>query len=285
MIFELAPSTVSASIDAWPLAAVFAASLAGSVHCVAMCGGFALLAGAGARSTDGPSPDRKRGHRWLSVLPYHGARVFAYASLGALAGGLGSGLDLFGHMVGLQRAAGLAMGVVLLVTALATLRRSPRLDPSLHRIRNPKGLRGRVQSQWWAAQARLANWSRHAGWRGAAAAGLLSAALPCLWLWSFVALSASTGDAVSGALVMASFGMGTVPALLFMSSLMHWLRRRWAHRAPSITASILVVLAFGSMLGWLGGPVLPPGDHRSGDIPSEAACHGKAAWPAASGAP
>ncbi|MBE7450024.1 MAG: sulfite exporter TauE/SafE family protein [Kofleriaceae bacterium] len=39
----------------------------------------------------------------------------------------------------------------------------------------------------------------------AALLGLLSAALPCGWLWAFVVVAAGTGSPVGGALVMTAF--------------------------------------------------------------------------------
>ena len=69
--------------------AVLAASLLGSPHCAAMCGGFVCFyAGSG---------DRRgvAGH-----VAYHLGRLAAYLTLGVLAGTLGSRLDAAGRMAG-----------------------------------------------------------------------------------------------------------------------------------------------------------------------------------------
>src|SRR5690606_41529760 len=69
-------------MDLW---LAFVVGLAGSVHCVGMCGGFVIA----ITQTDRP------GHRLIRHAAYYGGKSFTYAVLGAIsgaAGGVGTGL-------------------------------------------------------------------------------------------------------------------------------------------------------------------------------------------------
>ncbi len=240
--------------------AILTASLLGSLHCVGMCGGFATLAGAREDGGQGSGP----------VFAYHGARVAAYILLGAIAGALGAGLDLFGRMAGLQRVAGVAMGASLLVLALHGLWRIRHpLRGDLTQLGGPRPRPRRLDR----LRAQLLRASRRGPWIGAAATGALAVFLPCLWLWSYVILAASTGSAARGALAMAAFALGTLPALFALSWISRVVSRRWAQRAPLLSALLLAVLGCASIVGWTGGPVAPPLAPASGEIPREAPCH------------
>jgi hypothetical protein len=50
-------------------------------------------------------------------------------------------------------------------------------------------------------------------WRGVPL-GLATPLLPCGWLYAFAAIAAGSGSAAVGALVLAAFWLGTVPALV-----------------------------------------------------------------------
>src|SRR5690606_10362020 len=71
---------------------------------------------------------------------------------------------------------------------------------------------GVVSSLGWAGRllCRLGGWPPAAR---ATALGLLSALLPCGWLYAFVLGAAATGSALAGALVLLTFWSGTVPIL------------------------------------------------------------------------
>jgi len=66
--------------------------------------------------------------------------------------------------------------------------------------------------------------------------------LPCAWLYAFVATAAGTGSPVRGALVMAFFWAGTVPALAAIGVLARGALGPLSRRLPLVTASLLVVV-------------------------------------------
>ena len=88
-------------------ATILVSSLAGSLHCVAMCGPLVGLHG-GARS--------------LRLALVHAlGRLTTYAALGALAGLLGGAVDTAGHLAAIQHGAAIAAGVVIVGWGLRTI--------------------------------------------------------------------------------------------------------------------------------------------------------------------
>lgn len=213
---------------------VFVAGLLGSAHCAGMCGSFACLASGG---------DTSRGPQVLrSSAAYNGGRLLSYVALGALAGAAGAGLDRAGHIAGLVRPAAVAAGILLILWGLASLAsalglRVPMLDV-------PPALASRV------ARAVRAVQERPPAVR-ALAIGALSAALPCGWLYAFVATSAAAGSALGGGLTMAAFWAGTLPMMLAVGLGAQRLLGPFRRRLPIVTASLLVILGLLTAAGRL----------------------------------
>lgn len=218
---------------------VFVAGLLGSAHCAGMCGSFACLASGGDASR-GPAVLR-------STAAYNLGRLLSYATLGALAGAAGAGLNKAGAIAGLARPAAIVAGVLLILWGVASLLaalglRIPSLDV-------PPALATRV------ARAVRVVQDRPPAVR-ALAIGALSAALPCGWLYAFVATSAAAGSALGGATVMAAFWLGTVPLLAAVGLGAQRLLGRFRSRLPVMTASVLVILGVLTVAGRLT-PTMP----------------------------
>ncbi|MCA9652112.1 MAG: sulfite exporter TauE/SafE family protein [Myxococcales bacterium] len=234
------------------LGAVFLASLLGSVHCVAMCGGFAAVAAGG-------------GSRW-PVLAYQLGRLLGYLGLGVAAGLLGASLDLAGEsLMGLQRIAGVLTGIALVVMAVVSLMPGRKgVDPSLVSLGTGPAKAGTLRRLWLGGL-------RRGGVTGSLVVGLGSALLPCGWLWGYVLVAASTGSSAAGAVVMAAFWAGALPALLSVGMLAGWLRQRLGPRAPRLVAGVMLVLGVLALVGKLGpAPTAAPDD--SGE-PGAHSCH------------
>lgn len=73
--------------------------------------------------------------------------------------------------------------------------------------------------------------------------GLLLGFLPCGFLYAALAAAASSQDGLTGALGMAAFGAGTVPALLVVGLVGHAAGRRWQAAIASVAPFLLVVNA------------------------------------------
>jgi len=218
------------------IGAVFLASLLGSLHCAGMCGPLAAFAalvdspGAGGCEAGGSC----RGSLpWRLLVAYNGGRLLTYALLGALAGLLGAALDLGGSLVGVQRVASITAGVFMIAIGLvAALRILGLRFPGMPR-----------------AGSRLGFWIRRAhgaaiSWRPlprSLAVGLLTALLPCGWLYAFVVAAAGTGHPLWGAATLAAFWAGTVPVL---ASIGFGIQRLTGitGRKVQLAASLLVVI-------------------------------------------
>jgi uncharacterized protein len=210
------------------------ASLLGSLHCVGMCGGLISFYSA---SESGTPSARYRPH-----VAYHATRLVAYASLGALAGGLGSALDRVGSSFGLGELGAFIAASALLLWGLPVLigRRLPARLLQLGRgpARRPR-LIERLERLWVTLAAHVRR--QPPAWR-AGALGLSSALLPCGWLYAFVALAAATGSAARGALLMVAFWSGTVPALLGLGVGVARLSQPLRARLPRISAALVLVV-------------------------------------------
>jgi sulfite exporter TauE/SafE len=214
---------------------VFVAGLLGSAHCAGMCGSFACLASGG---------DSSRGaHALRSSLAYNGGRFLSYITLGAIAGMAGAGLDRAGSVAGLARPAAVAAGVLLILWGLASLLSA--LGVRVPMLEIPPALATRI------ARAVRAVQDRPPAVR-ALSVGALSAALPCGWLYAFVATSTAAGSAFGGALVMAAFWAGTVPMMAAVGLGAQRLLGPFRRRLPLVTASVLVILGVLTVAGRLG---------------------------------
>jgi uncharacterized protein len=197
---------------------IFLAGLAGSMHCIGMCGGFACAMGGDPR---GRAP---------SVLRhgvYNLGRVSSYCFIGAAAGY--GGMLLVGHGgettagSAAQRALALLSGLLMVFIGLQFFGLFKRaglhlLEPGGHAL--AQALRRLVKAPGMAAPL---------------AFGVLNGLLPCPLVYAFAAQAAASGGPLQGLLIMAAFGLGTFPAMLMMGGVGLWLRRG---SAPAGTQTI-----------------------------------------------
>ena len=227
------------------LAAVFVASLVGSLHCAGMCGGIVVLCVGGEAVRPGPDRGRDRGRAWKRHAAYNLGRLVAYVSLGAMSGAVGAAVDLGGARMGLPRVTAIVSGAAMILFGLvALLRASGVRGPGL---RLPPRLQGALEAGMGAAR-------RLPPVRRALAVGLLTALLPCGWLYAFVVAAAATGSAPLGALTMAVFWLGTVPILLGLGAGVETLARPLRRRLPTVTAIALVAVGAAAVIGRLNVP-------------------------------
>jgi sulfite exporter TauE/SafE len=178
------------------LVTILVASLLGSPHCAGMCGVFVAFAtGAG----DASAP-----RQLVLAAAYHGGRLLTYVLLGVICGLLGSALELGGAMVGLQQAAAVAAGSMMVVFGSVAALRSAgvKIAPvAVHAPFKKALIAGQRIAMKWKPVPR------------ALTIGLLTTLLPCGWLWAFAVTAAATASPWLGAAVMAVFWLGTVPIL------------------------------------------------------------------------
>jgi uncharacterized protein len=214
---------------------IFLGGLAGSLHCVGMCGGFPLaLAGVG--------------HRNLTrQLLYNAGRLNTLLFIGALSGAAGAALVAAGPVRAVERALAIAAGTFMIVVGLemiGILSQITTRGAALAQATVGRLLSGVIRSRSMAAPVAL---------------GVFNAFLPCQLIYAFAARAASTGSVLEGMLTMLCFGLGTVPAMLSLG-----VARKLAHprvRARLALASGFLVIAFGAMTVLRGLGVDPHAGH------------------------
>ncbi len=224
---------MSAGIS-WPiLGAALAAGLAGSAHCFAMCGGMAGALAMRARN----AAATPRGASLQAVLHQIG-RVSGYTMAGALVGTFSQGAQWFLQLADATAALRVAAGVLMLLLALRLLTGRNVLAPleragmHLWRRLHPLSLRAARSTAWYASFLLGLLW----GW------------LPCGMVYSVLLMSATSGGTAAGAATMASFGIGTLPAMLVSSLILTQL--------PRVSAGPFLRAASGGLLALFGSWML-----------------------------
>ncbi len=213
------------TFDASILLPAFLLGFMGSTHCLGMCGGISAALGAANE------------RRAFSLsLAYNLGRVLTYTLLGAIVGGMAQSLS----------------------QPLLQL-----LPQSVRWLRTFAGLMviamGFYVAGWWRGLAYLETIGGYV-WRyvqpltknllpprRASAALLLGGLwglLPCGLVYSSLTWAALNADAAHGALWMAAFGAGTLPAMLATTHGGNYLRN-WKQRPALRNAAALILIAAG----------------------------------------
>jgi hypothetical protein len=176
-----------------PLAG-FALGMAGSMHCIGMCGPIALALPAGA--------EHGRASFVAGRILYNGGRVVTYAVAGAIVG-TGSGIAA---MQGLGRTMSVIAGISMMIIAAVQILWHRQIIPTSWIARTMQPL-----------QRTMAPLMRKKSMTAVFALGLANGLLPCGLVVAALAGATGTGSSGDGALFMAAFGLGTLPAMIAAS--------------------------------------------------------------------
>lgn len=215
----------SALMSELSMLAGFAAGFASSLHCVGMCGG--ITAGLMLRL----APDDNRPRQIRTALLTQLGRIVSYTLAGAVLAGLSSQLYL-----AVDREAGLvllrwAAAITLVYMGLSVAGMAPQLA-GLDRLGTQLT---RLTHSPWGQQLQQS---------GAFAAGMVWGLLPCGMVYAALFFAMLSADPLRGALIMAGFGLGTLPALLATSLSASFLLRL-ARRASSRIAVGVTIICLG----------------------------------------
>jgi len=220
-----------------------------------MCGPLALWAsGAG------------EGHARLAVNSslYHFGRMLTYALVGLMAGLAGQVTDIGGEVLGVQLAAARIVGVSMVVMGVLQVMkwwalRQDSQQPGSRRLGLvgwllPKPNNGVVPRQSlvskWLVSLRPMVFSLRPPTR-AWVTGLLTALLPCGWLYLFALFAAGTGSWLTGSVVMIAFWLGSVPALVGVVLSTKLLAGRLRQSVP-VAVSLMMIVAGGFTMAGRG---------------------------------
>lgn len=161
-------------------------------------------------------------------LAYSGGRVLSYTAAGALMGTVGSSTLLVGQVLPIEQAGFVLVNLLMIGFALylwGYARSLSWLEPLGRRL--------------WALIAPLAGRRLAPGsLRGALAAGALWGWLPCGMVYGMLIAALASQSAREGALLLAAFGLGTVPNLVALGlgadRLMKAARRLWVRRLAAL---------------------------------------------------
>lgn len=210
------------------LSSAFLIGLLGGVHCVGMCGGIM-----NALSFAVPHQSGRPSRHYLTLLYYNLGRIVSYSVAGAMVGGLGVLLQgpvgILGP--GLRILAGFMMFAM-----------------------------GLYLAGWWRGLTLLERLGNHLVWRHiqpytrklmpvtrpgqALLLGTLWGWLPCGLVYSTLTLAGAIGDWQQSAMIMASFGLGTLPVMLVTGTFATRMKG-WIQHASVRSIAGLSVMAFG----------------------------------------
>jgi uncharacterized protein len=199
----------------------FVAGLAGSLHCVGMCGPLLAAYSGVVRS------EARASELWV-----HAGRIWTYAMLGLVAGRFGEALRAGSAVAGLQRATGILLGVTIVVAGalVAWTSRSGALATRVGCALGTLGVRPAVRALAVAPDV-LAR----------VLVGAMLGFLPCGLVYGMLIAAVALPSPLHAAAAMLCFGAGTIPflslALVSRGFVPPWLRAR----ASAAVGTVLVL--------------------------------------------
>lgn len=207
--------------------------LAGSLHCVGMCGPLALSL---------PLGNAGWWNRFFSALAYNTGRTATYFTMGALLGWTGSRLVLMGY----QQAFSITAGVIVLLLLIAG-RHLPSLPVfTAFQTKLKKHLASFLKKGHTVLNLFIF--------------GILNGLLPCGLVYMAVASALIIGGPVESGIFMASFGLGTLPLMVLLMLTGHFisfsLRSKMKKAVPYFIAFVAVLMILRGLN--LGIPYISP---------------------------
>src|SRR4051794_17668010 len=194
--------------------------LAGSAHCVGMCGPLVLAVRGGFSS---------RRQHWAGLALYHAGRLLVYQVLAVVAA-----------LTGRAAAAGNAGRVLSIVCGVALLAAAFPVSA--------RAIPARAVQRWMRLLSACSGWLRMLAAPQSLVArfggGVINGLLPCGLVYAATAMAAASGRLSLAILVMAGFGAATLPALVLLPALdrIGHLRLRLRGVAPVALAAVGVLL-------------------------------------------
>ena len=231
---------MSQLVDYSALFTAFFAGILGSGHCFGMCGGIA--AGLGRLPGKNTHQDNRGRAQAISALLFNLGRILSYAALGLISAWI---LMQAGQVLNVPKwsmVLRLLTAVMILMIGLQFLFNWQIL-----------GFIERAGARVWKLVLPLAvHASSLPGGSGRLLLGLCWGLLPCGLVYSILLTAAAAGSALSGALVMFAFGLGTLPSMLGMSlaapALAALLSDQWTRKLMGTAMILLAILSLSLIL-------------------------------------
>ena len=195
-------------------------------HCIGMCGGIVV-----AYSTIKINPKSAKVSQGIAHLLYSFGRVLTYTVLGAMFGALGGVVTYSNNANG---ALLIFAGVVMVLAGLSLMGKIKFLTLIEHSFSSSSLYKNAFKSVL-NSKSNLSFF----------VLGMLNGLLPCGFVYFFAITAASTADPFYGALVMAIFGLSTIPAMFGLGFLTS-LTSATSFRNMMMSLSSIAVILYGA---------------------------------------
>jgi len=192
-------------------------------HCVGMCGGIVI-----AYSSTKVEQGWSKTEQSFSHLLYSLGRIITYSFLGAIFGYIGKVATFSNTANGILW---IFAGIAMLLAGLSLLGKVKFLTLIEHSF---------SKSTWYQTKFRALIKSQTFG--SFFFLGMLNGLLPCGFVYFFAITAASTADPLYGAIVMAIFGISTVPALFSLGFFVGLFKQSSLRNIMMKLAAISVIL-------------------------------------------
>lgn len=198
---------------------VFLIGALGSIHCVGMCGGFAMAIAQTANN---------RRSFLLRQTFYYLGKTTTYMLLGALLGGLGAMIG--SQFKEMQQVLSIVLGLILIAIGAGLLGWTKPISTPLNLAR------------WKGFTATIGKLIKRKSKAASFGLGLLNGLLPCGLVYGALALAAASGTMLTGALQMGVFGLATIPALFALASAGILMKPLWRSRLNQVSGGVVIAL-------------------------------------------
>ena len=227
--------------------AAFITGILGSIHCMSMCGGIACSAGylgTNKGADKGENQDgneiaikfvKKKPSPFKNAIKFNLGRILSYSILGALFAYLGH------HIIHLNDSR----------TILSSFRYFSALLIALIGFKYLFGLQlidllEKAGFRFWTLIKTKLNINQYLSSSSIIPLGMVWGLLPCGLIYTMLISASSAGTIWGGALVMSAFGLGTLPAMLSISSISKTFKEnansQWMKTAFGVALIMLALL-------------------------------------------
>ncbi|MDP3290963.1 MAG: sulfite exporter TauE/SafE family protein [Sulfuricurvum sp.] len=205
---------------------IISIAFAGSFgHCIGMCGGFIV-----AYSSTKIDTSMSRSAQFIRHSAYNMGRVSSYILLGMVFGAIGA---LFALSMEMHGALFIFAGIIMIITALGMF----GLSKLIHILERGFSSNALFKTLF----SRLIK-SKSIG--SFFALGVMNGFFPCGFVFFFAAKAASSASIIDGGLIMAAFGLATIPALLALGQSVSFFKEI-AFRQTMNRIAALAILIYG----------------------------------------
>lgn len=215
----------------------FLMGLLGATHCAGMCGGIVTAL------TIGIDPQQRSQRVAVFLLSYNSGRILSYMAAGATMALIGSALAALGEGMWIRQLLTLLSATIMILLGLYLSGWWPGAILKIERIGS---------LLWRQIEPVAKRWIPIRSTTQALVAGVLWGWLPCGLVYTALLWSLSAESILQGTLIMGSFGLGTLPALLGLGlisgTIAEQLQKRWVRTSAGIMVSSFGIFQLTTLL-------------------------------------